>query len=123
MATRMIRPLSSRLHAVEPLEARIAPALLVTGANLLGGSNPATGETSVGENAVTLVHVTSGQALIWFDGANITSISIGPNVRMEITGDVLGEIVGNLTAEGRLSDSDGNLFNGEDGGVLLANNI
>ena len=112
-------------HApIEPLEARIAPALLVNGANLLGGAgNPSTGETSVGENAVTLVKVISGQALVWFDDGMVSGISFGPNTRLEITGDVLGDLVGNLRADGTLSDSDANPLNGEDGSKLLANNL
>lgn len=109
---------------IEPLEDRIAPALLVNGANLLGGAgNPTTGETSVGDNAVTLVKVLSGQALVWFDDGAIYSISFGPNTSLEIQGNVVGDIVGNLTAAGTLSDSDNNPANGEDGARLLANNL
>ncbi len=110
--------------SIEPLEARIAPALLVNGANLLGGAgNPTTGETSVGENAVTLVKVLSGQALVWFDDGNIHSISFAPNTSLEIRGDIDGDIVGNLTAAGTLSDSDNDPANGENGAKLLANNL
>ena len=109
---------------LEPLEARIAPALLVVGANLLGGSsNPATGESSSGGNAVTLIKVLSGEAIAWYDGTHITEISFAPNTRLDLTGDVTGDIVGNLTSSGRLSDSDHNHANGEDGNVLLANNL
>lgn len=109
--------------SIEVLEDRIAPALLINGANLLGGDSPATGETSVGDNSVTLVKVLSGRALVWFTGGIITSISVGPGTRLDITGDVFGDIVGNLEADGTLSDSDHNPANGEDGGELLANNI
>ncbi len=109
---------------IEPLEDRIAPALLVNGANLLGGAgNPSSGETSVGENSVTLVKVLSGQALVWFDDGLIFGISFGPNTSLEITGDVIGDLVGNLRADGTLSDSDLNPANGEDGSRLLANNL
>jgi hypothetical protein len=109
---------------LEVLEDRIAPALLVNGANLLGGAgNPSTGETSVGENAVTLVKVLSGQALVWYDDGNIEAISFGPNTSLEITGNVLGDLVGNLRADGTLSDSDADPLNGEDGSRLLANNL
>ncbi len=112
------------ISRIEPLEARIAPALLVNGANLLGGAgNPTTGETSVGDNAVTLVKVLSGQALVWFDDGLISSISFGPNTNLEIHGDILGDLVGNLTSAGMLSDSDNNPANGEDGAKLLANNL
>ncbi len=109
---------------IEPLEARIAPALLVNGANLLGGAgNPTTGETSVGDNSVALVKVLSGQALVWFDDGHISSISFGPNTSLEIHGDIDGDLVGNLTAGGTLSDADSNPANGEDGAKLLANNL
>jgi hypothetical protein len=109
---------------IEPLEDRIAPALLVNGANLLGGAgNPTTGETSVGDNAVTLVKVLSGQALVWFDNGVIHSISFGPNTSLDIHGDILGDLVGNLTAAGTLSDSNNNPADGEDGAKLLANNL
>ena len=107
--------------AAEPLESRIAPALLINGANYLTSGQ--TGETSLGENAVTLVKVTSGSALVYFEFGEIVGISVGPNAGLEITGNVNGDIVGNLTAAGRLSDTDGNPANGEDGGVLLPNNI
>lgn len=106
---------------IEPLEARIAPALLVAGANYLTSGQ--FGQTSEGDNSITLVKVTSGSAIVWFDGFNVTGISVGPNAGLEITGDVFGDIVANLTASGRLSDSDNDASNGEDGGVLLANNI
>lgn len=114
----------SSLSCIEPLEARIAPALLVAGANLLGGAgNPTTGESSLGETGVTLVKMVSGQAIVWYDGLRISGISFGHNASMEITGDVRGDIVGNLAPGGRLSDSDNNPINGEDGNVLLPNTL
>jgi len=70
--TRSARPFEkfSARNFIEPLEARIAPALLVNGANLLGGSgHPTTGETSVGGNSLTLVTVASGEAIVWYDAA------------------------------------------------------
>ncbi len=110
--------------SIEPLEDRIAPALLVNGANLLGGAgNPSSGETSVGDNSVALVKVNSGQALVWFDNGRILSVSFGPNTSLEIKGDVLGDVVGNLEADGTLSDSDNDPANGEDGAKLLPNNL
>ncbi len=132
------RSLHARLHRshIEPLETRIAPALLVNGANLLGAGGPTTGEASVGDNSLLFVKVFSGQALVWFDGQNITSISVGPGAKLEVHGSigamvhtatgsqfVAGDIIANLTASGTLSDSDNNPLNGEDGGVLLANDI
>src|SRR5581483_9183442 len=108
---------------IEPLEQRIAPALLINGANLLGGAgNPTTGEASVGDNAFTVVKVLSGNAIVWYHDGAVNAISVGPNTSLDITGNV-GDIIGNLTAGGRLSDSDNDPSNGEDGGVLLANNI
>ena len=113
-----------RSHSIEALEGRIAPAILVAGGNLLGGKgNPNTGEFSVGENSFLYVKVTSGQAVVWFDGLSITGISIGPNTGLDITGDVRGDIVANLDATGHLTDADGNAANGRDGGILLPNNI
>lgn len=110
---------------LETLEERIAPALLVHGANLLGGSQEKTGETSVGTDAVMLVRVNSGQALVWFDAYEneITGISLGHMANVEVFGDVRGDIVTNLAASGLLSDSDNDSSNGEDGNVLLANTI
>lgn len=104
---------------IEPLEARVAPALLVNGGNLLGGGNPSTGETSTGSNQVTLVKVLSGQALVFFNNGVITGISVGQHTKLDITGDIQGDIVTNLLPNGRLTDSDNNPLNGEDGGVLL----
>lgn len=115
---------SRLLLCLEPLEQRIAPALLVVGGNLLGGSgNPTTGETSIGENTLSIIKVISGQAIAWFDGRNLTGVSVGPNTSLELKGDVFGDVVANLTAAGRLSDSDNNPLNGEDGAALLPNNI
>ena len=118
---------------IEPLEQRIAPALLVSGANLLGAGNPTTGQTSIGGNSVTLVKVLTGDAIVWYSQGQITAISVGPNTTLDITGDVghfnaqgvfiPGPIIGNLTASGKLSDSDGNPANGLDGDLLLPNNI
>lgn len=113
----------ARVSHVEPLESRIAPAVLVNGPNLLGGSgNPTIGEMSLGDNSVTLVKVTSGQVLVWYNDGDITSISFGDGAAFEILGDV-ADIVGNLGANGRLSDSDNDPLNGEDGNVLLQNDL
>ncbi len=118
--------MKKNLQFIEPLEARIAPAVLVNGGNLLGGSgNPTTGETSTGGNTVTLVKVLHGQALVFFDSNSnaITSISVGQHTQLDITGNIAGDIVTNLLPNGRLTDSDNNPANGEDGGVLLGINI
>src|SRR4051812_31398326 len=42
----------SRFTSLEVLESRIAPALLINGANLLGGGGPTTGESSAGGNSL-----------------------------------------------------------------------
>lgn len=116
--------LRSRFHSsIEALESRIAPALLINGANLLGGGGPSTGESSAGGNSATIVKVFSGSAIVWYQDDHIVGISVGPNVSLEVHGDVLGDIVGNLTANGRLSDSNNDPLDGEDGAVLLPNNI
>ncbi len=124
---------SHRNPLIEPLEQRIAPALLVSGANLLGAGNPTTGETSIGGNSVTLVKVLSGEAIVWFYHGGISAISVGPNTSLDITGDVgaynnagtfiPGPIIGNLTAAGKLSNSGSASAGGLDGDVLLPNNI
>jgi len=112
---------------IEPLETRIAPAVLVNGANLLDSSNSLThtGETSLGGNSVTLVNVLAGKALVWFDASthSITGISVSDGAKLDITGNVNGDIVANLLSNGKLTDSDNNAANGNDGGILLANNI
>ena len=118
--------MKKNLQYIEPLEARIAPAVLVNGGNLLGGNgNPSTGETSTGGNTVTLIKVLHGQALVFFNAstAKITGISIGAHTKLDITGNVFGDIVTNLLPNGRLTDSDGDPSNGEDGGVLLGTNV
>jgi hypothetical protein len=113
----------SRFSSLEVLESRIAPALLINGANLLGGGGPSTGESSAGGNSATVVKVLSGTAIVWYHDNDIYGISVGPNASLEIRGDVKGDVVANLTAAGRLSDSDGDPLNGEDGAILLPNNI
>ena len=118
--------MKKNLQFIESLEARVAPAVLVNGGNLLGGSgNPTTGETSTGGNTVTLIKVLSGQALVFFDstGHDITGISVGKHTKLDITGNVFGDIVTNLLPNGHLTDSDHNPANGEDGGILLGINI
>lgn len=114
---------SSRRPLIEPLEQRIAPALLVSGANLLGGAgNAKTGETSIGGNEVTLVKVLSGEAIVWVGYSGISAISVGPNTSLDLTGDV-PLIIGNLTASGQLSNSNPTAANGLNGDVLLPNDI
>lgn len=111
---------------IEPLESRIAPAVLVNGGNLLGGNgNPTSGETSSGGNTVTLIKVLHGEALVFFDSTlrQITAVSVGKHTQLDITGNIFGDIVTNLLPNGRLTDSDKDPSNGEDGGVLLGVSI
>ncbi len=114
------------LQFIEQLEPRVAPAILVNGGNLLGGNgNPSTGETSTGGNTVTLIKVIKGEALVFFDASGagqITSISVGKHTKLDVTGNI-GDIVTNLGPDGRLTDSDNNPGNGEDGGILLPINF
>lgn len=122
-----MKPITRPRHtapSIEPLESRIAPALLVQGANLLGGAgNASNGETSIGDTNVTLVKVLSGQAIVWFNTGHVSAISFGPDTSLEIWGDVTNGIIGNLTKAGRLSDTDHEPSNGEDGALLLPNNL
>ena len=98
----------ARSSHVEPLESRIAPAVLVNGANLLGGAgNDNVGEMSLGDHSVTLVKVNAGQVVVWYQDGVLESISFGDGANFEVLGDV-GEIIGNLGANGHLSDSDSN---------------
>jgi len=116
-------PYSPRKPLIEPLEQRIAPALLVNGANLLGGAgNPTIGQGSIGGNALTLVKVLSGEAIVWFDHGSITAISAGPDTSLDIWGDI-GFIIGNLNADGKLSNLGNNPAAGLNGDVLLPNDI
>lgn len=111
------------LSHVEPLESRIAPAVLVNGPNLFGGfGNPSIGEMSLGENSVTLVKVLAGQVVVWFQDGDISTVSFGAGASFELFGNV-GDIVGNLDSGGRLSDSDNDPSNGEDGNILLPNDL
>lgn len=123
---RLFPAMKTELLLLESLEPRIAPAVLVHGANLLGGpDNPSTGEASLDEDAFTVIKVHGGMALVWFDAvsSSITGISLGNGANIEVFGDVQGDIVTNLTSDGRLSDSDNDPSNGEDGSVLLPSSI
>ena len=53
----------------------------------------------------------------------ITGISISKHTKLDITGNIPGDIVTNLLPNGRLTDSDNNPANGEDGGILLPYSI
>ena len=102
--------MKSHFQFIEPLEARVAPAVLVNGGNLLGGSgNPTTGETSTGGNTVTLVNVLqrTGPRILSIPPATILPASRWASTRkLDITGNVFGDIVTNLLPNGHLTDSD-----------------
>jgi hypothetical protein len=112
----------NRSPVLESLESRIAPAsvLLADGAQLLSA-----GDSGTLDGSQPLIKVLGGKALVFWDDANkaITGISLSNNARLEILGNVDGDIITNLTDTGFLSDSDGNAANGLDGGRLLASNI
>ncbi|GAB4174437.1 MAG: hypothetical protein Fur0032_14150 [Terrimicrobiaceae bacterium] len=116
------------MELIERLEDRIAPAAVVLsqGGNLLNAGDE--GYLSLGSepsSSALLVKVTSGKALVFWDATQklIKGISVTDNIRMEVRGDVDGDIVTNLLTSGFLSDSDNNPANGQDGGRLLASSI
>lgn len=106
------------------------PALLVHGANVLGGTvdgvaQPRTGEESLGDSAHLAVEVHSGQIIVWYDAAmtDITGISVGRNAVFDVHKVIAGDVVSNLAGNGRLTDSDNDPSNGLDGRVLLPHDI
>lgn len=113
---------------LELLEDRIAPAavILSQGGNLLSAGDE--GYLSLGSEPSTsalLVKVTSGKALVFWDADEklIKGISVTDGIRMDIYGDVDGDIVTNLLRSGSLTDSDNNPANGLDGGKLLDSSV
>lgn len=113
---------------LEALEDRIAPAavILSQGGNLLSAGDE--GYLSLGNEPSTsalLVKVTAGKALVFWDAQDklIKGVSVTEGIRMDIYGDVDGDIVTNLLKSGSLTDSDNNPANGLDGGKLLASSI
>lgn len=127
---------------VEPLEQRIAPAVLVNlvpvtlGTPQLLDANPATDAIpqgiTQGLNGPILLYVEKGSALIFtndYNGNNIvdfneiTGIAAGDGLRLVSFVDIHGDIVTNLRPDGTLTDSDGIASNGRDGQILLNNKI
>ncbi len=113
---------------LEALEDRIAPAgvVLSQGGNLLSSGQE--GYLSLGNEAdssALLVKVTGGKALVFWDAQDkvIKGISVSDGAKLEIHGNVAGDIVTNLLSSGDLTDSDNNVSNGLDGGKLLASDI
>ncbi len=110
---------------LETLEDRIAPASIVfsQGGNLLSAGDE--GKLSLGESSAALVKVVSGKALVFWDAQDkvIKGISVTNGVKLEVWGNIAGDIVTNLLPTGDLTDTDGNVANGFDGGKLLASSI
>lgn len=113
---------------VEALEDRIAPAAVIfsQGGNLLSSGDD--GYLSLGNepgSSALLVKVLGGKALVFWDAQDkvIKGISVTDGAKLEIHGDVAGDIVTNLLSSGYLTDSDNNTANGLDGGKLLASSI
>lgn len=110
---------------LEALEERIAPASIVLsqGGNLLSAGDE--GRLSTGDQSATLVKVLAGKALVFWDAQDkvIKGISVTTGIKLQINGDVGGDIVTNLLSSGSLTDSDNNPSNGLDGGKLLASSI
>ncbi|MDX2082298.1 MAG: hypothetical protein SFU53_16055 [Terrimicrobiaceae bacterium] len=109
---------------LEVLEDRIAPASVTfsQGGNLLSSGD----EGLPYQGAPTpIIKVLAGKALVFWDPQNqvIKGISVSDKARLEIFADVDGDIVTNLNKDGTLTDSDGNVANGLDGGKLLASSI
>lgn len=136
--------LTASFSLIEPLEQRIAPAVLLgsqfvsgTGEILLkAGTDHAGLSTSVGDpvfgGGSYLLYVTKGYCKVFttdlnhngrLDANEITGISAGPGLRLLAFTDIHGDIVTNLNPDGTLTDSDNNASNGRDGRVLLPNTI
>lgn len=124
---------------LEHLEPRIAPASLAgTDYEAITVGSPQlikAGEglsTSADGTGSLLLKVEKGQMLVFttdlngnnrFDPNEITGIAAGDGLRFTSFVDINGDIVTNLQANGRLSDSDGDRSNGLDGKLLLNSRI
>lgn len=126
---------------VEPLEQRIAPALLtnlapiVLGTPILLDADPTTAAPSgltAGLNGSLLLYVEKGSCLVFTNDLNgnnvfefneVTGIAAGDGLRLISFVDIHGDIVTNLRPDGTLTDSDGIAANGRDGQILLNSKI
>lgn len=129
-------PLSPR-GMIEPLEQRIAPALIegnfisiVAGSAQLLTAGQGLSTSSLGGSY--LLYVEAGQALVFTTDLNnnqqidyneITGIAAGDGLKLISFVDIHGDIVTNLNADGTLTDSDNNASNGRDGQLLLDSDI
>ena len=136
-----LRPASSNERLIEPLEARIAPALTgvfapapVNTAILLDSDPNTTAPQGLtaSEDSTFLIYIESGSALVFTKDLNfnnrvdfneITGIAAGNNLSLISFVDIHGDIVTNLNADGTLTDSDNDAANGRDGRVLLDSKI
>ena len=136
-------------NSIEPLEARIAPASVVSSAKFIfastgspiimhagevlttGGSVEVPGVGKVGAGAY-LLYVEKGDAVIYtmdrnnngvLDFNEITGIAAGDGLRITSFVDIYGDIVTNLNPNLTLTDSDAKTANGRDGRVVLNNTI
>src|SRR5438067_310364 len=145
-----LSPNSELRLMIEPLEQRIAPAVLlgknfttaVGGSDiklealpnndgLLPGLSTSTGDPTFGGGQY-LLYVLKGSAIVHTTDLNhnnqidfneITGISAGPGLQMLAFTNIHGDIVTNLNSDFTLTDSDGNASNGRDGRVLLNSKI
>jgi hypothetical protein len=130
--------IKKRPAMIEPLEARIAPALLneagfvsvAAGSKLLLQAGQGLSTSDAG--GAYLLYVEEGQALVFTSDFNkndkidfneITGIAAGDGLSLLLFSDLHGDIVTNLKADGTLTDSDNNPANGRDGLVLLDSSI
>src|SRR4030095_13001232 len=138
-----MNPILSRKPSaqVEPLEQRIAPAVLtdltpvVVGTPILLDADPSTptpAGITAGLNGALLMFVEKGSCLVFTNDFNgndqvdfneITGIAAGDGLRLISFVDIHGDIVTNLRPDGTLTDSDGLAANGRDGQILLNSKI
>ena len=134
-------------HFLEPLEERIAPAIMEGGIATTVAGTPILLGDGVDSQGRELprglgsdgpyaggyyLYVEKGQALVFTTDLNgdnivgpdeITGIAAGSGLRLLSFVDINGDIVTNLNSDGTLTDSDGDAANGRDGRVVLNNRI
>ena len=140
-------PPSPPRHFLEPLEERIAPAIMEGGIATTVAETPILLGDGVDSQGRELprglgsdgpyaggyyLYVEKGQALVFTTDLNgdnivgpdeITGIAAGSGLRLLSFVDINGDIVTNLNSDGTLTDSDGDAANGRDGRVVLNNRI
>jgi len=132
-------PLASKFSIVEPLESRIAPAILngfvvptVGSATLLVAGTDHAGLATSSSGGSYMMYLEKGAALVFSTDINgnsqidydeITGIAAGDGMRMISFVDIHGDIVTNLNSDYTLTDSNNDATDGRDGKVLLNNKI